>query len=135
MASAQATDTLWLMSNELPRRVEKPWGYEIWWAHTDEYAGKILHVNAGHRLSLQYHVQKDESCYLLAGKLLLVQGDSAEDLTETVISEGHAWRNAPGLVHTIEAIEDADGPEASTSQLDDVVRLADAYGRQGTSTP
>jgi uncharacterized protein YndB with AHSA1/START domain len=87
MASAQATDTLWLMSNELPRRVEKPWGYEIWWAHTDEYAGKILHVNAGHRLSLQYHVQKDESCYLLAGKLLLVQGDSAEDLTETVISD------------------------------------------------
>jgi len=135
MASAQATDTLWLMSNELPRRVEKPWGYEIWWAHTDEYAGKILHVNAGHRLSLQYHVQKDESCYLLAGKLLLVQGDSAEDLTETVISEGHAWRNAPGLVHTIEAIEDADVLEASTSQLDDVVRLADAYGRQGTSTP
>jgi mannose-6-phosphate isomerase-like protein (cupin superfamily) len=123
------------MSNELPRRVEKPWGYEIWWAHTDEYAGKILHVNAGHRLSLQYHVQKDESCYLLAGKLLLVQGDSAEDLTETVISEGHAWRNAPGLVHTIEAIEDADVLEASTSQLDDVVRLADAYGRQGTSTP
>jgi len=135
MASAQATDTLWLMSNELPRRVEKPWGYEIWWAHTDEYAGKILHVNAGHRLSLQYHVQKDESCYLVAGKLLLVQGDSAENLTETVISEGHAWRNTPGLVHTIEAIEDADVLEASTSQLDDVVRLADAYGRQGTSTP
>jgi hypothetical protein len=123
------------MSNDLPRRVEEPWGCEIWWAHTDDYAGKILHVNAGHRLSLQYHVQKDESCSLLAGKLLLVQGDSAEDLTETVISEGHAWRNAPGLVHTIEAIEDADVLEASTSQLDDVVRLADAYGRQGTSTP
>jgi mannose-6-phosphate isomerase-like protein (cupin superfamily) len=123
------------MGNELPRRVEKPWGYEIWWAHTDDYAGKILHVNAGHRLSLQYHIEKDESCYLLSGKLLLVQGDSAEELTETVISEGHAWRNTPGLVHTIEAIEDADVLEASTSQLDDVVRLADAYERQGTSTP
>jgi mannose-6-phosphate isomerase len=123
------------MGNELPRRVEKPWGYEIWWALTDLYAGKILHVNAGQRLSLQYHNEKDESCYLLAGKLLLVQGQTAEDLTESVISKGHAWRNEPGLVHTIEAIEDADVLEASTSQLDDVVRLADAYGRQGTSTP
>jgi len=132
---ARSPDSLWFMEKNLPRRVEKPWGYEIWWAHTDHYAGKILHVNAGHRLSLQYHVHKDESCYLLSGKLLLVQGDSAEDLTETVISEGHAWRNKPGLVHTIEAIEDADVLEASTPQLDDVVRLADAYGRQGTSTP
>jgi mannose-6-phosphate isomerase len=123
------------MENGLPRRIEKPWGYEIWWAHTEQYAGKILHVNAGHRLSLQYHNEKDESCYLLSGELLLVQGTSAEDLNETVISEGHVWRNTPGLVHTIEAIEDADVLEASTSQLDDVVRLADAYGRQGTSTP
>jgi mannose-6-phosphate isomerase len=123
------------MVKTLPRRVEKPWGYEIWWAHTEQYAGKILHLNAGHRLSLQYHNEKDESCYLLSGKLLLVQGASAEDLKESVISEGHAWRNTPGLVHTIEAIEDADVLEASTSQLDDVVRLADAYGRQGTSTP
>ena len=84
------------MSNELPRRVEKPWGYEIWWAHTDEYAGKILHVNAGHRLSLQYHVQKDESCYLLAGKLLLVQGDSAEDpvsYTHLVTGWRSLWAN------------------------------------------
>jgi mannose-6-phosphate isomerase len=123
------------MANELPCRIEKPWGYEIWWAHTEQYAGKILHVNAGHRLSLQYHNEKDESCYLLSGKLLLTQGTSVEDLSETVISEGHAWRNTPGLVHTIQAIEDADVLEASTSQLDDVVRLADAYGRQGTSTP
>lgn len=123
------------MGTELPRRIEKPWGYEIWWAHTEQYAGKILHVNAGQRLSLQYHNEKDESCYLLSGKLLLVQGSSAEDLSETMISPGHTWRNPPGLVHTIEAIEDADVLEASTSQLDDVVRLADAYGREGTSTP
>jgi mannose-6-phosphate isomerase len=123
------------MANELPRRIEKPWGYEIWWAHTEQYAGKILHVNAGHRPSLQYHNEKDESCYLLSGKLLLVQGTSAEDLSETVISSGRAWRNTPGLVHTIEAIEDADVLEASTSQLSDVVRLADAYGREGTSSP
>jgi mannose-6-phosphate isomerase-like protein (cupin superfamily) len=123
------------MQNELPRRIEKPWGHEIWWAHTEQYAGKILHVNAGHRLSLQYHNEKDESCYLLSGKLLLTQGASAEDLNESVISQGHAWRNTPGLVHTIEAIENAVVLEASTSQLNDVVRLADAYGRQGTSAP
>jgi mannose-6-phosphate isomerase len=123
------------MTEELPRRVEKPWGYEIWWAHTDLYAGKILHVDAGHRLSLQFHHKKDESCYLLSGKLLLVQGDSADSLSETVISEGHAWRNIPGSVHTIEALEDADVLEVSTPQLDDVVRLVDNYGRQGTNAP
>jgi len=123
------------MNNQLPRRVEKPWGHEIWWAHTEHYAGKILHVQAGHRLSLQYHHEKDESCYLLSGKLLLIQGDSAHDLNETIVTAGHAWRNAPGTVHTIEAIEDADVLEVSTPQLDDVVRLVDNYGREGTSAP
>ena len=123
------------MSDGLPRRVEKPWGHEIWWAHTEHYAGKILHVNAGHRLSLQYHHEKDESCYVLSGKLLLVQGDSIDDLRETVIAEGHVWRNMPGILHTIEAVEDADVLEVSTPQLDDVVRLVDNYGREGTSTP
>ena len=124
-----------VMSDGLPRRVEKPWGYEIWWAHTEHYAGKILHVNAGHRLSLQYHLEKDEGCYLLSGKLLLVQGDSPESLEETPVSAGHAWRNMPGSVHTIQALEDADVLEVSTPQLDDVVRLLDDYGRQGTNAP
>ena len=123
------------MSDGLPRRVEKPWGYEIWWALTEHYAGKILHVNAGHRLSLQFHHEKDESCYLMSGRLLLVQGNSADDLSETVVSEGHAWRNMPRSVHTIEAIEDSEVLEVSTPQLDDVVRLVDNYGREGTSTP
>jgi mannose-6-phosphate isomerase len=123
------------MSNVLPHRVEKPWGYEIWWAHTEHYAGKILHVNGGHRLSLQYHHEKDESCYVLSGTLLLVQGDSVDNLSETEISEGHVWRNLPGTVHTIEAIEDADVLEVSTPDLDDVVRLIDNYGREGTSAP
>jgi mannose-6-phosphate isomerase len=123
------------MSNQLPHRVEKPWGHEIWWTHTEHYAGKILHVQAGQRLSLQYHHEKDESCYLLSGKLLLIQGDSADDLNETIVTAGHAWRNAPGTVHTIEAIEDADVLEVSTPQLDDVVRLVDNYGREGTSAP
>lgn len=116
-----------------PERVEKPWGHELWWANTELYAGKILHVNAGERLSLQYHHRKDETCYVLAGRLLLVQGPSADELTETVIEAGHAWRNRPGVVHTIEALEDSDVLEVSTPHLDDVVRLDDRYGRRGTS--
>lgn len=118
-----------------PTRVDKPWGYEIWWAATDLYVGKILHVRAGERLSLQYHEKKDESCYLLAGRLVLVQGPDADALTETRVGPGFAWRNAPGTVHTIEAVEDADVLEVSTPHLDDVVRLVDRYGREGTSTP
>ena len=113
----------------LPRRVEKPWGYELWWAHTEHYAGKILHVARGHRLSLQYHERKDESCYLLSGRLLLVQGSSADELTTREIEAGAVWRNTPGAVHTIEALEDSDVLEVSTPHLDDVVRLQDRYGR------
>ncbi|MBO0767803.1 MAG: cupin [Solirubrobacterales bacterium] len=120
---------------DLPRRVDKPWGYEIWYAVTDQYVGKILHVAAGQRLSLQYHEVKDESNYLLSGKLKLIKGASADALTETVIDVGHTWRNLPGEVHTIEAIDDADVLEVSTPHLDDVVRLSDKYGREGTSSP
>ncbi|MCL2418666.1 MAG: cupin [Conexibacteraceae bacterium] len=117
----------------LPRRVEKPWGYEIWWAATDQYVGKILHVNKGHRLSLQYHELKDESCYVLSGRLILVQGESADALTERTVSVGDVWQNQPRVIHTIEALEDSDVLEASTPHLDDVVRLRDDYGREGTS--
>ncbi len=117
----------------LPRRVPKPWGYEIWWAATDEYVGKILHVNKGHRLSLQYHEVKDETCYVLAGRLILVQGESEDSLTERTVTVGDVWHNAPRVIHTIEALEDSDVLEASTPYLDDVVRLSDNYGREGTS--
>jgi mannose-6-phosphate isomerase-like protein (cupin superfamily) len=120
---------------DLPHRVDKPWGYEIWYGVTDAYVGKILHVNAGHRLSLQYHEYKDESNYLLSGRLKLVKGPDADSLTETVIEPGHVWRNRPGEVHTIEAVEDADVLEVSTNHLDDVVRLSDDYGREGTTAP
>jgi mannose-6-phosphate isomerase-like protein (cupin superfamily) len=113
----------------LPGRTDKPWGYEILWAHTDQYVGKILHVDAGHRLSVQYHEDKDESSYVLKGRLKLLKGPSADELSETVIEEGHCWRNRPGEIHTIEAIEDADVLEVSTNHLDDVVRLEDRYGR------
>jgi mannose-6-phosphate isomerase-like protein (cupin superfamily) len=118
---------------DLPRRVDKPWGHELWYAHTDRYAGKILHVEAGHRLSLQFHEHKDESNYLLSGRLKLVKGTSEDDLTEVEIGPGHTWRNRPGEIHTIEAVEDADVLEVSTPELDDVVRLSDSYGREGTT--
>jgi quercetin dioxygenase-like cupin family protein len=117
----------------LPRRVPKPWGYEIWYALTDRYAGKILHVDRGHRLSLQYHERKDESCYLLTGRLLLLRGPDVSRLTEQELTAGSVWRNQPGEVHTIEALEDSDVLEVSTPDLDDVVRLQDHYGREGTT--
>lgn len=120
---------------DLPRRVAKPWGYELWWALTDRYAGKILHIERGHRLSLQFHEHKDESAYVLSGRLLLIKGPSADALSTTELGPGDAWRNQPGEVHTIEAIEDTDVLEASTPELDDVVRLRDSYGREGTSAP
>ena len=119
----------------LPRKIEKPWGYELWWALTDTYAGKILHIEAGHRLSLQFHESKDESAYLLTGRLRLTKGPDEENLTSTEIAPGYAWRNVPGEVHTLEAIEDCDVLEVSTPELDDVVRLSDSYGREGTTDP
>jgi mannose-6-phosphate isomerase len=122
-----------ILDGDRPRRVEKPWGYEIWWAATDEYVGKILHVNKGHRLSLQYHEQKDESCYVLSGRLIVVQGQTEETLTERTVSIGDVWRNLPRVIQTIEALEDSDVLEASTPYLDDVVRIRDDYGREGTS--
>src|SRR4051794_16613792 len=119
----------------LPRKVEKPWGYELWWALTDAYAGKILHVHAGHRLSLQFHESKDESAYLLRGRLRLTKGPSEAELKSVELGPGDVWRNRPGEVHTIEALEEAEILEASTPELDDVVRLSDVYGREGTSAP
>jgi mannose-6-phosphate isomerase len=113
----------------LPRHVPKPWGHELWFAHTDRYAGKLLHVNAGHRLSLQYHEHKDETSYLVSGRMLLVQGETEDAIAEREIEPGDAWRNEPGLIHTIEAIEDSVVFEVSTPELDDVVRLVDRYGR------
>jgi quercetin dioxygenase-like cupin family protein len=110
-------------------RVEKPWGHEIWWARTDKYAGKLLIVNKGQRLSVQVHREKDETSYLLSGRLLLLQGPSAEELAERPIGPGASWRNEPGVVHTIEALEDSTVLEVSTPQLDDVIRLSDRYGR------
>lgn len=93
------------------------------------YAGKLLVVNAGQALSLQYHREKDETSYLLSGRLRLIQGPDTETLSELEIEPGQAWRNEPGTVHSIEALEDSVVLEVSTPHLDDVVRMHDRYGR------
>lgn len=116
------------MANQA-KRVEKPWGHEIWWAQTDDYAGKVLVVNAGHQLSLQLHLEKDETSYLYSGRLRLLAGATEASLKERVVVAGDSWRNEPGMVHSVEALEDSVIFEVSTPQLDDVVRLQDRYGR------
>ncbi|MDH3403693.1 MAG: cupin domain-containing protein [Acidobacteriota bacterium] len=110
-------------------RIEKPWGYELILAHTDRYAGKILHVDAGHALSLQYHVHKDETLYLFRGECELVAEEDGE-LVERTLREGESYHLPPGTRHRMIA-----GPagcdifEISSPELDDVVRLEDRYGR------
>ncbi len=114
--------------------VPKPWGHETIWAHTDRYVVKILHINAGHSLSVQYHNRKDETVHLLNGELIyrVKLGDKLEDMR---LTRGQSFRITPGTVHQMEAITDCDILEASTPELEDVVRLQDRYGREGTSAP
>ncbi|HEX5581643.1 MAG TPA: cupin domain-containing protein [Gemmatimonadaceae bacterium] len=116
------------------RVVPKPWGHETIWAHTDRYVGKILHIRAGEALSVQYHERKDETVYLLRGEMIYrVEQDG--ELRDMQLREGESFRIVPGTVHQMEAVTDCDVLEASTPELDDVVRLTDRYGREGTSTP
>ena len=114
---------------EQPRRVEKPWGYEIIWADTEVYVGKILHVNAGGTLSMQYHEEKDETMYVLSGEVRFLAGPSPEELQEYRMGPGDCFRTRPGTVHRLIAVTDTDVLEASTPHLHDVVRLQDQYGR------
>jgi len=114
---------------ESPRRIEKPWGYELIWAETDEYVGKILHVTAGEALSLQYHEVKDETFFLLEGQLLLQVGLSIEDLSEYRMREGQSFHMRSQTIHRMIAETDSDILEVSTPHLDDIVRLEDRYGR------
>lgn len=113
------------------KRIEKPWGHEIWWAHTEKYVGKILHVKAGHKLSLQYHEQKDETIYLQTGRMTLLVEEEGE-LRERPMVPGAAYRIRPGIKHRMIAETDCDILEVSTPEVDDVVRVEDAYGREGT---
>jgi mannose-6-phosphate isomerase-like protein (cupin superfamily) len=113
-----------------PQRVEKPWGHELVWALSEDYAGKLLSVKAGHELSLQFHRQKDESWYLLEGRAELeLAGPGEKVTTSEVVVPGAAFRIRPGTVHRIRALEDSVMLEVSTAELEDVVRLEDQYGR------
>jgi quercetin dioxygenase-like cupin family protein len=100
--------------------VQKPWGHETIWAHTERYCGKVLHIKAGEALSVQYHERKDETIHLLSGEMIYRVGEQGAE---------------PGTVHQMEAVTDCDVLEVSTPELDDVVRLTDRYGRAGTSAP
>lgn len=116
------------MANEVTR-VDKPWGYELHWAKTDRYVGKVLHVKAGHALSLQYHNRKDETIYLYSGRMLFEIGRQDGPLTQREMKPGDSVHVTPKTVHRMTALEDCDILEVSTPDLDDVVRLEDRYGR------
>lgn len=118
-----------------PRRVEKPWGWELVWAETEEYLGKLLFVRAGESLSLQYHEVKDESWLVHDGRARLELGEVDGELKTVEIGPGDAYRFRPRTVHRVTAIEDTLVIEVSTPHLSDVVRLRDRYGRAGTTTP
>ncbi|HET7583697.1 MAG TPA: cupin [Gemmatimonadaceae bacterium] len=118
--------------------VHKPWGHEVIWAHTDRYVGKVLHIRAGHALSVQYHDRKDETISLLSGEMIfrVCEGRDARagdgkhgEMTQVPLRAGDSYRITPGTVHQMEAVTDCQVLEASTPELDDVVRLTDRYGR------
>ena len=114
----------------MSRRVPKPWGHELIWAETDRYVGKILHINAGESLSLQYHERKDETIYVLSGELIFEHGPLGDaPLTRVTLQAGESFRITPHLRHRMSAASDCDILEASTPEIDDVVRLEDRYGR------
>jgi mannose-6-phosphate isomerase len=119
-----------------PRRVEKPWGYELIWAETKAYVGKVLFVKAGESLSLQFHRVKDESWLVQEGRAKVELGSAGDPLLNVeVVGPGASFRFRPGTVHRVTALEDTTILEVSTPDLEDVVRLEDRYGREGTSAP
>ncbi|MGE4231852.1 MAG: cupin domain-containing protein [Bacteriovoracia bacterium] len=110
-------------------RVEKPWGYELIFAKSESYVGKILHINKGHKLSLQYHREKEETIYLASGKMLFLFEEAKGKIVEIELLPGDAHHIPPGRQHRMVALEDCDVFEVSTTQLEDVVRIDDSYGR------
>jgi mannose-6-phosphate isomerase len=118
----------------VPQRVPKPWGYELIFAKTGRYVGKILHINRGEALSLQYHEMKEETLYVVAGELELTV-EHEGDRRVMPLRAGQAFHIPPRMIHRMVATEDTDIAEVSTTELDDVVRLEDRYGREGTSAP
>ena len=119
-----------------PRRVDKPWGYELVFAETELYVGKVLFIRAGESLSLQFHRQKDESWLVQSGRAKLELGSAGDPvLSQEVVAAGACFRFRPGTVHRVTAVEDTTIVEVSTTELDDIVRLEDRYGREGTTAP
>lgn len=118
------------MSKQEIQRVEKPWGFELIWAKTDGYVGKILHINQGHRLSLQYHRVKEETILLYSGKMNFVFENESGVMEEIILKAGESHHIPVGRKHRMIALEDCEVFEVSTPQLDDVVRLEDGYGRK-----
>ena len=117
-------------------RVTKPWGYETIWAHSERYTGKFLHINAGHELSVQYHNKKDETVYLLSGQIIYrVQRNGDEVLDDVRLQVGESFRVIPGTIHQMVAVTDCEVLEVSTPEVNDIVRLSDKYGREGTTAP
>jgi mannose-6-phosphate isomerase len=111
------------------KRVEKPWGYEIVFASTDRYCGKIIVVRAGEELSLQFHRSKDETIFVQSGRAEFEIGDPGGTLDVEVVAPGRAFHLAAGTVHRVRALEDTVLLEVSTPEIEDVVRLEDRYGR------
>ena len=114
---------------KLPEKTEKPWGYEILFALTDNYAGKVLFIKKGHRLSLQYHEVKEETIYLFSGKMLFIYEEKGQ-MKEAVLNPGDRFHIPPKMKHRMQALENCFVFEVSTPHLEDVVRLQDDYGRE-----
>jgi mannose-6-phosphate isomerase-like protein (cupin superfamily) len=116
-----------------PKKILKPWGYELVFAHTEKYVGKIIHINKGELLSRQYHRKKDESLYVISGRIILEIGKLPE-IVRKEISAGEGFHIPPLCVHRFIAPDDSESEliEVSTVELEDVVRIEDRYGREGT---
>ena len=114
--------------------VDKPWGHERIWARSERYVGKVLHITAGQELSLQYHNKKDETVHLLSGELVY-RVKLADKLDDVHLKVGESFRITPGTVHQMLAVTDCDVLEVSTPETDDIVRISDRYGREGTTAP
>jgi mannose-6-phosphate isomerase len=111
------------------KRIDKPWGYEIVYALTDRYCGKVIFIRGGEELSLQFHREKDETIYVQSGRVEFQIGDPGKPVDTEVVGQGRSFHLQPGTVHRLRALEDAIVLEVSTPELDDVVRLEDRYGR------
>ena len=123
------------MPRVTPRRVDKPWGYEEIFAQTGRYVGKLLYIRNGEALSLQYHQRKDETIRIMDGEMDLIVGAGVDELETLRLGPGDVFHVTPGTIHRMVAVTDCTLCEVSTPELDDVVRLEDRYGREGTSAP